>query len=49
LFFAVGNAGTSFASSGYGNPVDNNFLGTTDAMDLTFVSNNLEKMRYPKK
>jgi hypothetical protein len=32
-----GNAGTSPPSAGYGNTVNNNFLGTTDAKDLTFV------------
>jgi len=41
----LGNAGTVAPNTGYGNAVNNNFLGTTDAIDVTFVSNNLERMR----
>lgn len=41
----TGNSGTTPPSVGYGSNVDNNFLGTTDAQDLTFATNNLERMR----
>lgn len=41
----VGNAGTNPPSVGYGSIVDNNFLGTTDAKDLTFATNGYERMR----
>lgn len=41
----TGNNGTAPSSVGYGTAVNNNFLGTTDAQDLVFASNNLERMR----
>lgn len=40
-----GNGGTTPPSVGYGTAVNNNFLGTTDAQDLVFATNNLERMR----
>lgn len=41
----IGNAGTSPSGAGYGTAVNNNFLGTLDAQDLTFVTNGMERMR----
>jgi hypothetical protein len=41
----LGNAGTTPSSSGYGTAANNNFIGTTDAQDLTFVTNGMERMR----
>jgi hypothetical protein len=41
----TGNTGTTPPSVGIGNPVDNNFIGTTDAVDLALVTNGLERFR----
>lgn len=41
----AGNGGTTSSSSGIGTPINNNFLGTTDAIDLAFGTNGYERMR----
>jgi hypothetical protein len=41
----IGNAGTSPSGASYGSAATNNFLGTLDAQDLTFVTNGMERMR----
>jgi hypothetical protein len=41
----TGNTGTTPSSSAYGTAVNNNFFGTTDAKDVVFATNNLERMR----
>ena len=41
----TGNAGTTASTAAYGATVNNNFIGTTDAKDFTFATNNLERMR----
>lgn len=40
-----GNIGTTPSSSPLNTPADNNFIGTTDNQDVTFVANGYEKMR----
>lgn len=41
----TGNTGTTASTSAIGSSVNNNFIGTTDAKDFVFASNNLERMR----
>lgn len=41
----TGNTGTTASTSSIGSSVNNNFIGTTDAKDFVFASNNLERMR----
>jgi hypothetical protein len=41
----IGNAGTIASTSAIGVAVNNNFIGTTDAVDFVIASNNLERMR----
>jgi hypothetical protein len=41
----VGNNSTTPSTSPYGTTVNNNFIGTTDANDFVFATNNLERMR----
>ncbi len=44
-WFTTGNAGTTPSAAAYGSTVNNNFIGTTDAVDFVIASNNLERMR----
>jgi hypothetical protein len=41
----TGNVGTTASSAAIGATVNNNFMGTTDAKDLVFATNNLERLR----
>ncbi len=41
----TGNTGTTASTAAIGVAVNNNFIGTTDAKDFVFASNNLERMR----
>jgi trimeric autotransporter adhesin len=41
-----GNSLTTAPTSGIGFAVNNNFLGTTDAIDFVIATNNLERMRF---
>ncbi|MDE3212561.1 MAG: tail fiber domain-containing protein, partial [Bacteroidota bacterium] len=41
----TGNSGTTASTAAYGSTVNNNFIGTTDAKDFVFATNNLERMR----
>lgn len=41
----TGNAGTTASSTAIGTAVNNNFIGTTDAKDFVFATNNHERMR----
>ena len=41
----TGNSGTTASTAAIGSIVNNNFIGTTDANDFVFASNNLERMR----
>jgi len=40
-----GNAGTTPSTAAIGSTVNNNFIGTSDAKDQVFATNNLERMR----
>ncbi len=40
-----GNAGTTASTAAIGATVNNNFIGTTDAIDYVLATNNLERMR----
>lgn len=40
-----GNDGTTAPASGIGTPIDNNFIGTTDATDFALATNNFERLR----
>jgi hypothetical protein len=44
-WLTTGNTGTTASAAAIGSTVNNNFIGTTDAKDLVFASNNLERMR----
>lgn len=41
----IGNNGTVASAAGYGTAINNNFIGTTDAIDFTLATNNYERMR----
>ncbi len=41
----VGNDNVTAPTSGYGTAINNNFVGTTNAIDLAFATNNFERMR----
>ncbi|MCX7863389.1 MAG: hypothetical protein N2449_10390 [Bacteroidales bacterium] len=41
----LGNDNITAPTSAYGTTINNNFIGTTNAIDLTFATNNLERMR----
>jgi len=41
----TGNDNITAPTSGYGSTINNNFIGTTNAIDLAFATNNYEKMR----
>ncbi len=41
----IGNAGTTAPTSGYGTAINNNFIGTTDAVDFSIGTNGLERFR----
>lgn len=44
-WLTTGNTGTTASTAAIGNPVNNNFIGTTDAKDFVVASNNLERLR----
>jgi len=39
------NYGTTASNVGYGSTVNNNYIGTNDAIDFVFATNGLERMR----
>ena len=41
----TGNDNTTAPTSGYGTPINNNFIGTTNAVDFAIATNNIERMR----
>ncbi|NMD00937.1 MAG: hypothetical protein GYA62_14630, partial [Bacteroidales bacterium] len=41
----TGNDNTTAPTSGYGTSINNNFIGTTNAIDFAFATNNYERMR----
>jgi hypothetical protein len=41
----LGNAGTTAPTSGYGTAINNNFIGTTDAVDFSIGTNGFERFR----
>lgn len=45
LWSSIGNTGTTAPTANIGSTINNNFIGTTDAKDFAFASNNLERMR----
>ncbi|PKP23114.1 MAG: hypothetical protein CVU05_00890 [Bacteroidetes bacterium HGW-Bacteroidetes-21] len=44
-WMTTGNTGTTAPTSGYGVVINNNFVGTNDAVDFTFGTNSYERMR----
>lgn len=41
----TGNDNITAPTSGYGTTINNNFIGTTNAVDVAFATNNIERMR----